>query len=113
MWQHSQVAGVLLAQLHTKSAFVMPIPESMIVRVLLALSGMMWMYSSGLLSRTALLVRDSNLQHKLDALGCKAQEEVAALLRQLEGHAECPHHAGGVQMCRRARQLCCGSGCLQ
>ena len=62
-----------LAQLPTRSALVMPMPESMIVRVLLALSGMMWMYSSGLLSRTALLVRDSNLQHELDALGCKAQ----------------------------------------
>lgn len=96
----------LPAQLLTRSAFVMPMPESMIVRVLLALSGMMWMYSSGLLSKTALLVRDSNLQHELDALGCKAQEDVA-LLQQLEGHGERPHLLAGVQMCRRARSLCC------
>lgn len=34
-----------------------PTPESVMVSVLLVLSGVMWMYSSGLLSRTLLSVR--------------------------------------------------------
>jgi len=38
----------------------MPIPESMMVRVLLVLSGTMWMYSSGLASSLDLSVRPSN-----------------------------------------------------
>ena len=36
----------------------MPMPESMMVSVLLALSGMMWMYSSGFDSRSDLSVSD-------------------------------------------------------
>ena len=37
----------IVPRLFTRSALVMPMPESMIVSVLFVLSGMMWMNSSG------------------------------------------------------------------
>ena len=50
----------IVPRLFTRSALVMPMPESMRVSVLLVLSGMMWMNSSGWLSSFALSVRPSN-----------------------------------------------------
>ena len=48
----------IVPRLLTRSALVMPTPESAMVRVLLALSGMRWMNSSGWDSSTALSVSD-------------------------------------------------------
>ena len=55
---HSSPDRAMVPRLFTRSAFVMPMPESMMVSVLLALSGMMWMYSSGFDSRSDLSVSD-------------------------------------------------------
>ena len=49
-WQWRQTNSIASAERS-------PTPLSMIVRVLLVLSGVMWMYSSGWLSRTDLSVR--------------------------------------------------------
>ncbi len=54
--QASKQAGQAAGK-HGGPTLVMPMPESVMVRVLLVLSGTMWMYSSGLLSSWLLSVR--------------------------------------------------------
>jgi len=52
---------LLLTEINYVPALVIPIPLSIIVKVLLVLSGMMWMKSSGWPSSLLLSVKDSNL----------------------------------------------------
>ncbi len=73
--------GAFAETRHTRSALVMPIPESTTVIVLFVLSGMMWMYSSGLLSSTALLVRLSKriLSKASEALEMSSRKKISLL----------------------------------
>ena len=50
----------MVPRLFTMSALVIPIPLSIMLNVLLALSGTMWMKSSGCPSSLLLSVKDSN-----------------------------------------------------
>ena len=58
-------------RLLTRSAFVMPTPESRMVSVLLVLSGCMWMNSSGSDSSTLLSVSDWNRTWRACAERCQ------------------------------------------
>ena len=72
----------MVPRLFTRSALVIPRPESMMVSVLLVLSGIMWMKSSGSASSFVLSVRPSNLilSRASEELEMSSRKKISLLL---------------------------------
>merc|ERR1719409_2572027 len=90
----------MVPRLFTRSALVMPMPESMMVRVLLVLSGTMWMNSSGWASRRDLSVRPSK------RILSRASEELLNLGLEGEGLGLFRHGVWWVSAFEGVRPAC-------